>query len=62
MKPDWKDAPKWAQWLAKDQDNLKWYWHEQMPKFDGDEWISDGFVIEANADEVYPSESLECRP
>lgn len=62
MKPDWKDAPEWANWLAKDQDNLTWYWHEQKPMFNGDEWLSDGFVISADINDVYPSESLEERP
>jgi len=30
MKPDWKDAPEWAQWLAMDGDGT-WCWHEQQP-------------------------------
>lgn len=32
MKPDWKDAPEWAQWLAMDSDG-EWYWYEHAPKF-----------------------------
>ena len=31
MKPDWKDAPKWANWLAMDG-NGGWYWHERRPQ------------------------------
>ena len=30
MKPDWKDAPEWAQWLAMDEDG-EWYWYENPP-------------------------------
>lgn len=30
MKPDWKDAPEWANWLAMDKDGA-WYWYEEMP-------------------------------
>jgi len=30
MKPDWKDAPEWANWLAMDDDG-EWYWYEIEP-------------------------------
>lgn len=30
MKPDWDDAPEWAQWLAQDPDGV-WYWTEREP-------------------------------
>lgn len=30
MKPDWKDAPEWANWLAMDEDGY-WYWYELEP-------------------------------
>lgn len=29
-KPDWKDAPEWAQWLAMDEDG-SWYWYAGKP-------------------------------
>lgn len=29
-KPDWEDAPDWAEWLAQDKDG-EWYWYEQKP-------------------------------
>lgn len=36
MKPDWKDAPPWAQWLTYDADG--WYWWEREPRGAGDSW------------------------
>lgn len=30
MKPDWKDAPEWAQWVAHDA-NGDWWWFEVEP-------------------------------
>lgn len=30
MKPDWKDAPEWAQWLAQDSDG-DWWWYAVEP-------------------------------
>jgi hypothetical protein len=38
MKPDWKDAPKWASWLAMDSNGL-WYWYESMPSLVGDSLV-----------------------
>lgn len=29
-KPDWKDAPEYANWLAQDQDG-SWWWYEKLP-------------------------------
>lgn len=29
-KPDWKDAPRWAGWLAQDKDG-QWGWYEVKP-------------------------------
>jgi hypothetical protein len=31
MKPEWKNAPDWAQWLAQDEDG-EWWWYELEPK------------------------------
>ena len=31
MKPDWKDAPKWAKWLAQDRCYNAWHWFEYKP-------------------------------
>ena len=30
MKPDWKEAPVWANYLAMDQ-NGDWFWYEGEP-------------------------------
>lgn len=32
MKPDWKDAPEWANWLAMDDDG-EWWWFELKPTY-----------------------------
>lgn len=34
-KPDWKDAPEWAQWVACDASGKfagQWWWFDDMPK------------------------------
>ena len=33
MKPDWKDAPEWAKYLAVDGDG-QWYWYQCQPVWD----------------------------
>lgn len=33
-KPDWKDAPEWAQWWAEDGDGTS-FWYEEEPRQDG---------------------------
>ena len=42
-KPNWKDAPEWAKWLARDKDG-KWFWYETKPEpdslIDGDMWCT----------------------
>lgn len=39
-KPNWNDAPKWAQWLAQSP-NGGWYWFNlrPIPKTDGSGWF-----------------------
>ncbi len=34
MKPDWKDAPEWAKWLAQDGDGA-WVWFQNKPHMRG---------------------------
>jgi len=36
-KPDWKDAPEWAQYLAMDEGG-QWYWYEDEPTLYGEIW------------------------
>ncbi len=36
-KPDWKDAPEWARFLAMDQDG-DWYWYEDKPFVNNNSW------------------------
>lgn len=31
MRAKWKDAPRWAQWLARDPDGSEW-WYEADPR------------------------------
>ena len=42
-KPDWKDAPEWANWLAIDEYD-EWYWYEFKPQFEDGEWLTDGRI------------------
>lgn len=39
MKPSWKDAPKWANYLAMDDDG-RWYWYETKPMISSGAWYS----------------------
>lgn len=39
QKPSWKDAPKWANFLAMDQDGT-WFWYENEPLRMDNEWLS----------------------
>jgi hypothetical protein len=38
VKPDWKDAPEWANWLAMDDDG-SWCWFEDIPHTREDFWL-----------------------
>lgn len=63
MKPDWRDAPEWANWLAQDMDGV-WHWYSQQPRFDGEEWLPP-IGSKSTRHEVSPedaSENLEPRP
>jgi len=37
-KPNWDDAPDWANWLAQDEDG-EWYWFEHRPVLDDGTWV-----------------------
>ena len=62
-KPDWKDAPEWAQWLAQDEDGT-WWWYENAPKVIlSRTWFDSGRArkVSDNYSENW-RESLEQRP
>ena len=48
MKPDWKDAPEWANYLAMDGDGF-WCFYQFAPEWDADEnaWL----IIEGPSDD-----------
>ena len=62
VKPDWKDAPQWAQWLAQDWDGT-WAWFEKKPIPDEDRrlWHSekDELAITHNWDLFDENEYVE---
>ncbi len=60
MKPEWKIAPEWANWLAMDSDG-EWYWHEEKPLYSTNYWYSQGKKSEAYVVNM-PKETLEKRP
>jgi hypothetical protein len=64
-KPDWKDAPEWANYLAMDRDGL-WAWHENKPITEKgvSVWMSSDFgkVVVAYKPEHHWRETLEERP
>tara|TARA_R110000787_G_C13443394_1_gene446725 strand:- start:4815 stop:5063 length:249 start_codon:yes stop_codon:yes gene_type:complete len=33
IKPEWDDAPEWANWLACGPEGL-WYWYQDEPRID----------------------------
>ncbi|MBA6068379.1 hypothetical protein [Pseudomonas mosselii] len=66
-KPDWNDAPDWAEWLAAYGPDGYWVWYEAEPSwmsggwwysYSG-EWLMDKRFPTLGADSEY---SLERRP
>ena len=39
MKPDWKNAPEWANYLAMDENN-GWWWYADKPIIEKHRWIN----------------------
>lgn len=58
-KPDWEDAPDWAQYLAKNSGG-DWWWHEERPRVQSQIWRAKG-GRSAPADDDWEF-SLEERP
>ncbi len=61
MKPDWKDAPEWAQWLAVDPDG-SWFWFEKEPEWDCCWENQEGGLMLFAGSQYSSFESLERRP
>ena len=61
-KPDWKDAPEWANHLAQDGSGA-WYWFENEPNLGSGEywWCNMGDCEEAKINDKW-RETLERRP
>ena len=62
-KPDWKDAPEWANWLAQDE-SCEWFWFEYKPVRRHDDWgvKTKGRYANANFYNESWKETLERRP
>ena len=73
IKPDWKDAPEWAMWLAQDESGFwgffskkpmifcDYCWDIRSSSDPDDKWASVGYA-EDKIDGVEWRESLESRP
>jgi len=62
MKPQWKDAPDWANWLAQDY-NGQWFWYENEPIMKNIQWWpANGAVDSSTPDNPNWQETLEERP
>lgn len=62
MKPDWKDAPEWANYLAQDEDG-EWHWYKGKPFPVGDGWWpTDHPIAKAGYDRNDWEDTLEQRP
>ncbi len=59
MKPDWKDAPEWANYLAMDE-NGAWWWYEMEPVFLENIWVRGGEDQDAKCHDW--QDSLEEKP
>ncbi len=52
MKPSWKDAPEWANYLAMDADGI-WVWYENRPEAEEYYWERGMMGRLQLADEVF---------
>lgn len=61
MKPNWDDAPEWANYVAMDEDG-EWFWFENEPKVQMRGWWAEGrYRLACFALENW-EETLEKRP
>lgn len=74
MKPDWKDSPNWAKYLAMDSNGV-WNWFSHKPiwyanesyeyswTFEPEHYCDDGYNSEpCNKVLLDPQKTLEARP
>lgn len=62
MKPDWKTAPDWANYLAMDADG-DWYWYENKPEpWHDSAWSSKSGRFDIAAEREDWQQTLEVRP
>lgn len=61
MKPDWKDAPEWANYLAMDS-NGEWFWYECPPESGSKTWIVSGGDYTYAEQDYSWTETKEARP
>jgi hypothetical protein len=61
MKPDWSDSPKWAQYLAQDEDG-SWNWYSKKPTLKTDQWWPNGHVYQSCVVVDNWRDTLEERP
>ena len=61
MKPSWKDAPEWAQWLAMDKAG-NWFWFQREPEVMPDGMLRRNFGLQIFAGETIGQVILEPRP
>lgn len=63
-RPDWKDAPEWANYLAMDPDG-DWYWYLNEPKIQyptDDFWTNFGPYAKAGYTPNPWQDTMEKRP
>jgi len=62
MKPDWNDAPEWANYVAMDADG-EWFWFAHKPTPHTHMWGPNGGQCElASATDTNWASTLETRP
>lgn len=60
MKPDWKDAPEWANYCARDEDG-EWFWYADKPEIGPGMWQTEGTLQRINYRDGDWMETLEER-
>jgi len=60
-KPNWNDAPEWANYLAMDSTSI-WYWHKHEPEQKYGLWESTGMNLRSENNYIMSADTLEKRP